>query len=298
MKAGTRSYAFGVMLIASAALCWSTAGVVVRGVDAGPWEVTFWRSLFMTLALLPLLLMRRHDLLEDIRQAGWAMVISGCLLAATFVFFILAISYTTVANALFVMACAPLLTAVIGRVFFGEPVHAYTWIAMAAAGCGVSLMVWDSLQAGGLIGATLAFLVAFCFSINANIVRHKRQVSMLPGIFLAGLFSSIAAAPFAFPGSTSGFDLPLLAFLGIVQLGFGLVLFTAGTRTVPAAQAVVIGLLEMVLGPLWVWLAFAESPGVLGLTGGLIVLFAVAANALAGVLAFRKAVRIMRSQSA
>ncbi|MGE0152773.1 MAG: DMT family transporter [Reyranellaceae bacterium] len=282
MTAPHKGYALGIALIAVAALCWSTAGLVVRGVGVGPWEITFWRSAFMTLAMLPILFWQRQRLRADLRHSGWAMIVSGALLAATFIFFILAISLTTVANALFVMACAPLLTAVIGRLFFHEPVAGHTWLAMAAALLGVALMVWNSLQAGGLWGAVLAFLVAFCFSINANIVRHRRQVSMLPGIFLAGLFSTAAAAPFALPIDADWGEIGALAFLGVIQLGLGLVLFTIGARTVPAAQAVIIGLLEIVLGPFWVWLAFDERPATLALIGGLIVLAAVIANALVG----------------
>lgn len=274
-----RGYVVGVALIATGALCWSSAGVVVRDVDVGPWEVTFWRSLFMTLAMTPILLWRRRQVLHDLRSAGWPMVLSGALLAATFIFFILAISLTTVANALFLMASAPLLTAVIGRVFFREAVAHHTWLAIGAAGIGIALMVWNSLQAGSLAGAILAFLVAFCFSINANIVRRHRQVSMLPGIFLAGVFSAVAAAPFALPFAASGSDMVALGFLGVIQLGLGLVLFTIGTRKVPAAQAVIIGLLEIVLGPFWVWLAFDERPASLALLGGAIVALAVIFNA-------------------
>jgi drug/metabolite transporter (DMT)-like permease len=147
---------------------------------------------------------------------------------------------------------------------------------------GVGLMVWNSLQAGGLWGAVLAFLVAFFFSINANIVRRHREISMLPGIFFAGLFSTIAAAPFALPPTADWGEIGLLGVLGVVQLGLGLVLFTIGARTVPAAQAVIIGLLEIVLGPFWVWLAFDERPATLALIGGLIVLAAVVFNALVG----------------
>ena len=277
-----KGYTLGVVLIALGALCWSTAGLIVRGVNAGPWEITFWRSAFMTLAMLPIMLIRRSELRMDLRQAGWSMVLSGVLLAATFIFFILAISLTTVANALFVMACAPLLTAVIGRLFFKEHVASHTWFAIAAALVGVGLMVWNSLQAGGLLGALLAFLVAFFFSINANIVRQRRQISMLPGIFFAGLFSTIAATPLALPPTTDWAEIGLLCFIGVVQLGLGLVLFTIGARTVPAAQAVIIGLLEIVLGPFWVWLAFDERPALLALVGGAIVLVAVIVNALIG----------------
>lgn len=279
-----RGYALGVGLIAAGALCWSSAGVVVRGVEVGPWEITFWRSLFMTLAMTPILLWRRRQVLHDLRSTGWPMMLSGVLLAATFIFFILAISLTTVANALFLMASAPLLTAVIGRLFFREPVAHHTWLAIAAAGIGIALMVWNSLQAGSVAGAVLAFLVALCFSINANVVRRHRQVSMLPGIFLAGLFSTVAALPFALPLAATGADMAALAFLGVIQLGLGLVLFTIGTRTVPAAQAVIIGLLEIVLGPFWVWLAFDERPAALALLGGAIVALAVIFNAGFGFL--------------
>jgi DME family drug/metabolite transporter len=277
-----KDYVLGIVLIAVGAVCWSTAGLIVRGVDAGPWEITFWRSAFMTLAMLPILLWQRQHLISGLRAAGWWMVVSGALLAATFILFILSLSLTTIANALFVMACAPLLTAVIGRLFFHEHVASHTWVAIGAALVGVGLMVWNSLQAGGLWGAVLAFLVAFFFSINANIVRKHREISMLPGIFFAGLFSTIAAAPFALPPSVDWGEIGLLGFLGIVQLGLGLVLFTIGARTVPAAQAVIIGLLEIVLGPFWVWLAFDEKPALLAMAGGAIVLLSVIFNALVG----------------
>ena len=289
MTENRRSYAIGVALIATAALCWSTAGLIVRGVDAGPWEITFWRSAFMTLAMVPILLMRRDQVIADIRAAGWSMVVSGALLAATFILFILALSHTTVANALFVMACAPLLTAVIGRVFFGEPVAAHTWGAIAAAACGVALMVCNRVEAAGVPGAVRGPLVRLFVPTNPNSAGHNRRISMLPGVFLAGLFSSIVAVPFALPPTAGGVEIGLLAFLGVVQLGLGLVLFTIGTRTVPAAQAVVIGLLEIVLGPFWVWLAFGEQPAAIALFGGVIVVAAVIGNAGFGVAAARRA---------
>ena len=175
----------------------------------------------------------------------------------------------------------------VGCVFFGEGVSPRAWLAILAAGVGIALMVWNSLERGNLGGAVLAFLVAFCFSINANLVRHHREVSLLPGVFLDGLISALVAAPFALPPTATPTEFAMFAFLGFVQLGLGLVLFTIGARSVPAAQAVVIGLLEIVLGPLWVWFAFGESPEVLALVGGGIVLAAVAADALIGIVRHR-----------
>jgi drug/metabolite transporter (DMT)-like permease len=118
---------------------------------------------------------------------------------------------------------------------------------------------------------------------------------MLPGVFLAGVFSTLAAAPFALPATVTMVELGLLAYLGFVQLGLGLVLFTIGTRSVPAAQSVLIGLLEVVLGSLWVWLAFDEKPAPTVLIGGSIVICSVAFNAFFAILRRQKSPRLPRA---
>ena len=89
------------------------------------------------------------------------------------------------------------------------------------------------------------------------------------------------AAPFASPGSVSLQDLGLLVALGVGQIGLGLVLLTIGARLIPAAEVALITLLEIVLGPLWVWLVLSEQPGAATLAGGAIVLGAVALQARA-----------------
>jgi len=269
-------------MIAAAGVCWSTAGIVVRNLSLGGWEITFWRSAIMTLAALPVLLMHYTRRRADADAPKAALLLSGVLLAATFVFFILALSYAKVANVLIVMSSAPFLTAIIGRVFIGERVNPITWLAIVIAMAGIVLTVVDSLSTHGWLGSLLAFLTALCFSINTIIVRRYKRNGMLPSIFLAGLFSSLAALPFALPLQIGLSDIGPLAFLACIQLGLGLVLFTFGARRVPGAQAGLIALLEPVLGPIWVWLAFAERPGDYGLIGGALVIAAILLNALTG----------------
>lgn len=278
----SRRYLQGLLMIALAALCWSTAGVIVRELSVGGWETSFWRSLIMTVVLLPVMGLYRSG--GGQRPPLRAFVASGILLAATFNFFILALAHASVANVLIVMASAPFLTAVIGRVFLGEPVSAFTWVAIAIAVAGIALTVIDSLSAYGWLGSLLAFLTVLSFSVNTNILRRYRQGSMLPGILLAGILSALAAVPFAWPLQiTSGDILPLM-LLGVGQLGLGLALFTLGARRVPGAQAALVALLEPVLGPIWVWLAFAERPGDLGLLGAALVIAAILFN---GVMTLR-----------
>lgn len=269
-------------MIAAAGLCWSTAGIIVRNLPLGGWEVTFWRSAIMAVAALPVLIFHYRRQRVDADAPKLALIASGILLAATFVFFILALAHANVANVLIVMSSAPFLTAIIGRIFIGERVAAVTWVAIAIAVAGIALTVIDSLSSHGWIGALLAFLTALCFSINTTIVRRHKQSGMLPSIFLAGLISALFALPFALPLQAGLSDAVPLVFLACVQLGLGLVLFTFGARHVPGAQAGLIALIEPVLGPIWVWLAFAERPGDFGLIGGALVIAAILLNAAMG----------------
>lgn len=282
MNDQSRRYLQGVLMIAAAGLCWSTAGIIVRNLSLSGWEVTLWRSAIMTVAALPVLLVHYARRRVDADAPKLALLISGLLLAATFVFFIMALTYANVANVLIVMSSAPFLTAIIGRVFIGERVDPITWLAIVIAMAGIVLTVVDSLDTHGWLGSLLAFLTALCFSINTIIVRRYKQNSMLPSIFLAGLFSSLAALPFALPLQIGLSDVAPLLFLACIQLGLGLVLFTFGARRVPGAQAGLIALLEPVLGPIWVWLAFAERPGSYGLIGGTLVIVAILLNAVTG----------------
>jgi drug/metabolite transporter (DMT)-like permease len=113
------------------------------------------------------------------------------------------------------------------------------------------------------------------FAGTLVIVRHRRDVSMAPATCLSQVLVLLVALPFAEPGSVSGSDLGLLALLGVTQIGLGLVFLTIGARLIPAAEVALITLLEVVLGPLWVWLALSESPSAATLAGGAIVLGAV-----------------------
>src|SRR5204863_782725 len=125
----------------------------------------------------------------------------------------------------------------------------------------------------------LSIVMSVSFAGLIVITRHRRDVSMAPATCLSQLLVLVAAAPFASPGSVGLRDLGLLVALGVGQIGLGLVLLTIGARLIPAAEVALITLLEVVLGPLWVWIFLSEQPGVATLVGGGIVLGAVAIQA-------------------
>src|SRR2546426_11140814 len=98
---------------------------------------------------------------------------------------------------------------------------------------------------------------------------------------LAAALGAMIALSWADPSSATARDLALLALFGIGQLGAGLLLFTAGARLIPVAEASLIAVLESVLGPVWVWLAGGERPGAYSLIGGAVILSALIAHTAA-----------------
>ena len=114
---------------------------------------------------------------------------------------------------------------------------------------------------------------------------------MAPAAALATTITGLVALPFADPLATSRRDLALLAFFGVGQFGVGFLLFMAGARLIPVAESSLIGMLETVLGPLWVWLALNERPGAASLMGGALILAALLANTLIDLVSPRRAGR-------
>jgi drug/metabolite transporter (DMT)-like permease len=145
---------------------------------------------------------------------------------------------------------------------------------MAVALAGVTLMLGAPGE-GSLAGDGLSFVAALAFALMIVITRWRHDVSMAPATCLAQAILVAAFLPFATAGQIGGDDVAWLAALGIGQIGLGFALLTVGARLIPAAQVGLLTLLEVALGPLWVWLALDERPGTLTLVGGAIVIVAI-----------------------
>jgi drug/metabolite transporter (DMT)-like permease len=271
------------MLIA--VLLWSSGGILVRLVNiTSGWEIVFWRSLFMAVFVAgTLAFLHRRQLLPQVLAVGRIGLASSVVLAGTFFFFILSITRTTVANTLVIMSMSPFLAAIAGWWFLHEKPPRRTWIAMAVAFGGICLMFAESLELGRLVGNLLALGVSVCFAINVTLLRRAdRNVSMLPTVLLAGLWSAGLAMVFAWPLQASAQDIGVLAIMGCFQLGAGCLLMTRAAKDLSASELGLLSLLEPILGPVWVWLGVGERPSDLALTGGAVVIGALVVNEAAG----------------
>jgi drug/metabolite transporter (DMT)-like permease len=270
----------GQAYVALAALAWSTAGVLQRGLEVNAATQVAIRAAFAGVALLAwVAISERGRVIEACRSVGLAGVGFAVCIASASACFIVALNHTTVAHVLFIQAMAPVLAALLAWLALREPVSARTAVALGVALAGVAIMVGGP-GGGSLLGDGLSLLMALSFAVSIVISRHRRDVSMLPATCLAQVFLVVAFLPFAAPAGMPGDDLVALAALGAGQIGLGLAFLTVGARLIPAAQVALITLLEVVLGPLWVWLAIDEKPTTATLVGGAIVVVAVVIQAV------------------
>jgi len=279
----------GRLAILLAAVAWSTAGLGQRGLDATAVTQVAGRAFFAALALLALVLaMERRGTMRAFLGMGRSGLAMTVFLAISSGAFLLALNHTSVANVLFMQAAAPMMAALLGWVLISEPVDGRTWAALLLAGAGVAVMAAGSLDAG-IAAVGLPLLMTASFAVVIVIARHRRDVSMMPATCASQVLVVVVCAPFVTLGSVSGSDWAILAALGVGQMGLGLAFLTIGARLIPPAQVALISLLEVVLGPLWVWLAYGERPSSATLVGGAIVVAAVVVQAVAPMPAGRGA---------
>lgn len=275
----TRQHRRGRLYVALAAVAWSSAGLLQRELTVNIGTQLAGRAFFAVLGIFAFVAVtERGRLVQAFRAIGKPGLVIAVLMAASSGAFIVALNYTSVANVLFFQAISPVLAAALGT-FVGERVRRRTWVAMAVALAGVGLMVGGPSHPDAA-GTALSLFMSVSFAAVIVITRHQREVSMAPATCLSQALVFVCAAPFASVSEIDGKDLALLTGLGVGQIGLGLIFLTIGARLIPAAEVALITLLEIVLGPLWVWIALGERPGTSTLIGGAIVLAAVVIEAV------------------
>ena len=274
----------GALLVLGSATAWSFGGTIARYLSVTEsWTIVFWRAFFASVFLLWFMLHRQglRGTLQLFRAMGWAGVAVGACFALASTCFVVALSYTTVANILLIQAGVPLIAALMAFLLFGERVPLNTWVAIAAVITGVGIMVSESL--GGAvspIGDGLAVLIALAFSGATVITRRHAEVQMMPAVCTGTLMATCVAAAMTPAFAVSPIDLGLLFMFGAFNLGLGMAFFVTGAPLLPSAIAALIGIAEPVLGPLWVWLIHNEIPSHRTLIGGAVVFFALLGHIL------------------
>jgi DME family drug/metabolite transporter len=283
------SYRTGVALVMLAGLLWSGIGLGIRLIgEATSWQILFWRSVGATPALFLVLALRTgwHPF-AAIRAQGLPGLVGGVALVFAFAGGIYAYSTTSIANAAFLFAVAPLITAVLAWPMLGEPVRRATWLAIAVALAGILVMVGGGLDAGGMAGNLAALGSAAGFAVFTLALRWGRGGEQLPATVIGSTMALVIAAALAVE-SGAGLALPaqgaaIAVAMGVLLMGCGMFAYTSGSRTLPATELALLSMVEVLIAPIWVWLFLGESASPATLLGGAILLGGLALNALTGV---------------
>jgi drug/metabolite transporter (DMT)-like permease len=280
------------------------AGVVTRHLDSAPsFEVTFWRSGFTALALaIALTLIRGPGFWHRLLHSPKFVWVSGLCWSIMFTAFMVAMTLTTVANVLIVIAIGPLITALFTRLFLNHKLPAATWLAIAVTGLGI---VWMFLDEGdgtlSLVGTLVALAVPLAAAVNFTVLQHvgmrrgkeiasqDKPQDMLQAVLIGAVISALATLPLSWPFQASVHDLGLLSLLGIFQVAIPCLLVVRLSRELPAPEISLTNQIEVIFGVAWAWLWAGEHPSANTLSGGALVLSALVANELARISRERKA---------
>ncbi|MGI3185412.1 DMT family transporter [Nioella aestuarii] len=282
------SHRTGLIFVFLAGVLWSTVGLGIRLIEeAVVWQILLYRSVSLSALLFAVVWLRTgKSPISHIRRTGWPAVIAGLSLVAAYAGGIYAIQATSVANAMLLFATAPFMTAVLGWVVLQEAVRKATWIAIFVALAGIGIMVADKSAGAALSGSLAAIGSALGFAIFTVALRWGKSGEMLPAVFLSGVFAILITAviclSLGLPLVLSPRDGGIAMGMGVFQVGAGLILYTLGSRTLPAAELTLLSLAEVLLGPFWVWLFLGETATLNTLIGGAILLAAIAGNAVSG----------------
>lgn len=282
-----RSYRYGRNLVLLSGVVMSLSAPIVRLLDtATAWQFLTYRSAAVCVIVgVMLAVIHRGTLITVLRRGGLRTFMAGVCLAGAFISIVFSLLHTTIANALFLLGTAPFMTAIGAWWFLGERPGRTTLFAIAGALFGMFIMVGEGLAEGDLFGDLTAIGAAVAFAAYSVVIRGGRDAEMVPAVLWGGVISGVVAAACALLTGAglaiSVWDLGVSFSYGAIGIGGGLVLYTMGSKFVPAAELNVLSLGELVLAPLWVWLAFQEVPSGATLIGGAVLLVAILLQAAA-----------------
>jgi len=274
-------HAKGLIITALGVLIISPDGLLTRLIHVDHWTLIFWRALFLSFGMWIMAnLIHPRNTWQKYLSMGRVGLAMGILYAMGTVSFITAITHTSVANTLIILSTTPLFAALIGWVTLREPVNTRTWCAITLVCVGVFVISSDSdNQASSLFGDIAAMVGAFFLAAGFTVVRRFPGITIFPIISTSGFITALLVLPLAQPLAVTQADMGYLVLMGVYMLPVGTALMYLGPKYIPASEVGLMMLLESILGPVWVWLALGEQPGVRTFIGGAIILSTLAINA-------------------
>ena len=274
-----------ILLVLLAGILWSFGALVVRYIEDArsvPWQYLFFRGLTIFVLLnLYLFVKEGKSFIKNYKKINLSVLIDGIGFATAFIGFIWSITHTSAAVTLMMLAAMPFMAAILGYIFLKEKVSLTTFIAIMIAAIGITFMAFNSSKMGTLFGLMLGLLSSLGFSIGSVSLRWNKRTPTFTTVSLAGLFCAIisfAVLIFSEQSFFTTFRNSSLSALHGTLVCSGLILYSIGSKNIPAADLTLLSLTEVLGGIFWVWLpifGINEVPTANTIIGGSILTFAI-----------------------
>ena len=275
--------AIPVVLIAG--LFWSFGPYVVRHIDQAetvPWQYLFTRGIVIFILLnLYLYLEEGLEFYQNYKKGGFSTLVGGFGLGSAMMSFIWSITHTSAAITLLCLAAMPFIAALLGFLFLKEKISLNVWIAIFIATAGIAIMAGGNIQKTSIFGLIFGLLSATGFAIFSVTLRWKKETPKFTTVAIAGLFCAIISAVIIITKDlnflSSGKNQALFATHGTLVC-LGLILYSIGSKSIPAAELTLLSLTEVIGGIFWVWipwLGINEIPATNTVIGGFFIFLSI-----------------------
>ncbi len=256
------------LLVLVAAVLWSMSGFFAKAPSFQGWPgpvLAFWRALFACVVLWPLVRAPRWN---------WRLIPMMLLFAAMNYSYLSAMAQGTAANAIWLQMTAPVWVLLVGVTVFRERAIGRDWWLLLFVAAGVGTILWHELRGAAPAAVGWGLASGMCYAGVVLALRNLRALESAWLVALNHLATAICLAPFACGAAPvpQGIQWGLLAAFGIVQMGLPYILFARGLRSIPGHEATALGMIEPLLVPVWVLLAWGERPAWWTLAGGGLIL--------------------------
>ena len=269
-KKGTLLAFIGVMFITPDSL-------FIRLSSVDTWSLLFYRGLIpFFFVLIGLLFFYKNKFLKALFNIGYAGIFYIISFSVCNITFIISIQNTNVANTLIMVAMAPMLSAILATIFLRETANKETWVAILITFFSVTFIFYDSVKLGNIFGDIFGFITAFGLAINANLARFAKDRDLVPSAVVGKLVVAIFAFFFVDNFQLQDSDIIIVPIMCIMCVAIPFVLVTIAPRYISAPEVNLFFLLEVILGPIWVWLIIKEQPSIQTIIGGSIIIITIA----------------------
>ena len=266
----------GLFYISLTAFLWSSSGLFIKILTISAYHILFYRSLIAAITLICILYLkeRKLDFKPDILSALASVSFSGIL-----IFFVVSNKLTTSANAIFLQFTAPLYLLFLEPLFLKTKFRMRNLITIIACIAGMALFFMEKLEIGSFYGNIIAVLSGIFFALFSLFLKWKRNLghsNTLMTIALGNLLVSVICLPVIYSDmSLTSTQFFILLYMGVIQIGLSYFIFNIGIQYVSATESMIIGILEAIFNPIWVFLGVGEIPSINAIIGGAVIFAAI-----------------------